>query len=228
MEGYVMSTTTNARPKSESPAANVNWLELDRSPHAIQFYSGDGFMLDSLSRFVSTALEAGDSCLVLATQAHLEGLAERLKARGVDTARAVKARRYVTVDAVQVLSRLIVDGKLDKTRFDEFMREVFLPLKAAAEGKVKRVAASGEVVGLLWADGKAEAAIELERLWNEVAKQGPYCLRCFYQIACFSDAGQNEQFLKLCAEHADVIPLESQLRNVAARAKEFESPPCGE
>jgi hypothetical protein len=227
MEGYLMSTATNVPPKSESTAANVNWLELDRSPHAVQFYSGDGFMLDSLSRFVSNALEAGDSCLVLATQAHLEGLAERLKSRGVDTNRAVKKRRYVTVDALQVMARLMVDGKLDRTRFDEFIREVFLPLKAAAEGMVQRVAVCGEVVGLLWADGKAEAAIELERLWNEVAKQGPYYLRCFYQIAFFSDAGQNELFLKLCAEHADVIPLESQLRDVAARAKEFESPPHG-
>src|ERR1700730_13026323 len=103
-----MSTATDARPKSESLADHVNWLELDRSPHAIQFYSGDGFVLDSLSRFVSTALEAGDSCLVLATQAHLEGLAERLKARGVDTNRAIKKGRYVTVDAFQVLSRLMV------------------------------------------------------------------------------------------------------------------------
>jgi hypothetical protein len=222
-----MSSGTNARAKSESPAANVNWLELDRSPHAIQFYSGDAFMLDSLSRFVSTALEAGDSCLVLATQAHLEGLAERLKARGVDTNSAAKKRRYVTVDAVQLLAQLMVDEKLSKTRFDEFIREVFLPLKAAAEGKVQRVAGCGEVVGLLWADGKAEAAIELERLWNDVAKEGPCHLRCFYQIASFSDAGQNELFLKLCAEHADVIPPESQLHNVAARAKEFESPPYG-
>jgi hypothetical protein len=221
-----MSTATNAGPKSE-PADHMNWLELDRSPHAIQFYSGDGFVLDSLSRFVSTALEAGDSCLVLATQAHLEGLAERLKARGVDTDLAVKKQRYVTVDAVQLLAQLMVNGKLDKTRFDDFIRDVFLPLKATAQGKVQRVAACGEVVGLLWADGKAEAAIELERLWNDVAKQGSYYLRCFYQIASFSDAGQNELFLKLCAEHADVIPLESQLRDLAARAKEFESPPYG-
>ena len=219
-----MSTVTNTPPKSESPADHVNWLELDRSPHAVQFYSGDEFVLDSLSRFVSTALEAGDSCLVLATQAHLEGLAERLKTRGVDTNRAVTQRRYVTVDAVQLLAQLMANGKLDKTRFDEFIRDVFLPLKAAAEGKVQRVAVCGEVVGLLWADGKAEAAMELERFWNDVAKQGFYYLRCFYQIASFSDPGQNELFLKLCGEHADVIPLESLLRDVAARIKEFEQP----
>src|ERR1700686_5623680 len=95
------------QPDGESPATDVNWIELDRSPHAIQFYSGDGFLLDSLSRFVSTALEAGDSCFVLATPAHLEGLAERLKARRVDTDGAVKKRRYLAVDALRVLARLM-------------------------------------------------------------------------------------------------------------------------
>lgn len=221
-----MSTARLTHPQSESPAAPVNWLELDRSPHAIQFYSGDDLVLDSLSRFVSTALQAGDSCFVLATQAHLNGLAERLKAQGVDTDRAVKSLRYVTVDAFQVLAQLMVDGKLDKTRFDDFIREVLLPLKAAAESKLRRVAVCGEVVALLWADGKAQAAIELEHLWNEVATQGSYCIRCFYRIASFSDPGQNELFLKLCAEHASLIPCDSNLGNVATRVEQFEASPC--
>src|SRR5713226_1149008 len=129
----------SSRPKRESVAGSGNWLELDRSPHAIQFFSGDSFLLDSLSRFVGTALEAGDSCLILATEAHKEGLAERLKARGVDTDRAAKKGRYVAVDAFQVLAQLMVDGKLSKTRFDAFIREVLLPLKTAAESKLQRV-----------------------------------------------------------------------------------------
>jgi MEDS: MEthanogen/methylotroph, DcmR Sensory domain len=220
-----MSTARLLHPKGESPAAPVNWLELGRSPHVIHFYSGDDFLLDSLSQFVSTALRAGDSCFVLATQAHLNGLAQRLKARGVDTDRAIKRRRYVTVDAFQVLAQLMVDGKLDKTRFDDFVRQVVLPLKAAAESKLRRVAVCGEVVALLWADGKAEAAIELEHLWNELATQSSYCLRCFYQIASFSDPRQNELFLKLCAEHARVIPCESD-RDLAARVDQFEASPA--
>src|SRR5712692_5181072 len=138
-EGRVMSTARFSHPKSESPAGPVNWLQLDRSPHAIQFYSGDDFLLDSLSRFVSSALQAGDSCFVLATQAHLNGLAERLKALGIDTDKAVRRRRYVTADAFQVLAQIMVDGKLDKTRFDDFIGEVVLPLKTAAESRLRRV-----------------------------------------------------------------------------------------
>jgi hypothetical protein len=206
-----------------STAASVNWLELDRSPHAVQFYSGDGFLLDSLARFVWTALEAAESAFVVATQVHRDGLAERLKARGVDTDRLVKKGRYVTLDASQTLAQLTVEGKLVKTRFDEFVRGVVLPLKAAAESKPQRVAVCGEIVATLWADGKAEAAIELEHFWNELATQGCYCLRCYYPIASFSDPGQNELFMKLCAEHSSVIPRECHLRDVATRVKQFES-----
>ena len=115
-----------SRSKRGSVAASGNWLELDRSPHGIQFYSGEGFLLDSLSRFVSTALEAGDSCLILATEAHKDGLAERLKARGVNTDRAAKKGRYVAVDAFQVLAQLMVNGKLSKTRFDAFITDILL------------------------------------------------------------------------------------------------------
>jgi len=133
----------------------------------------------------------------------------------VNTDRAAKKGRYVTVDAFQVLAQLIVGGKLSKTRFDSFIREIVLPLNAAAESKMKRVAVGGEIVGLLWAEGKEEAAIELERIWNEVAAQGSYCLRCFYPLASFSDPRQNELFLKLCAEHASVIPYESHSAPIA-------------
>ena len=128
-----MSTSRLPDPQSDLPAAQANWLELDRSPHALQLYSGDDSLLDSLARFISTALEAGDSVFILATEAHLEGLAERLRAREVDTDTAARKGRYVAVEALQVLARLTVNGELNRARFDEFIREVFMPLEAAAE-----------------------------------------------------------------------------------------------
>ncbi len=213
-----MSTEGLRDPQSES-APQPNWLQLDRSPHALQFYSGDGFLLDSLALFISTALEDGNSVFVLATPMHMDGIAERLNAQGVDTNTAARKGRYVTGDALEVLAHLTVNGELSRARFDEFIREVFMPLEAAAESKPKTVAACGEVVALLWAEGKAEAAIELEHFWNEVAERVHCRLRCFYPIASFPDPVQNDLFLKLCAEHAAVIPHESRLHIVAARDK---------
>jgi hypothetical protein len=219
--------------KGESPAAHVNWLELDRSPHAVHFYSNEDFLVDSLSRFVGTALEAGDSSFVFATPEHLDGLAEQLKVQGVDAEGAAKKGRYRTFDAVQALTQLSVHGELSRSAFDEFVSGVVLPLKAAARGRPKRVAACGEIVALLWAEGKPDAAIALEHLWNELSKQGGFSFRCFYPVASFSDPGQTELFLKLCAEHASCIPDECRSAAVAeqeflpslnARVRQFETP----
>ena len=216
----------------ESPAAHVNWLELNRCPHAVHFYSSEEFLVDSLSQFIGTALEAGDSSFVFATQEHLEGIADRLDAQGTDTDAAIKKGRYATFDAAQALAQLTVDGELNRRSFDEFVRGVVLPLKAAAKSKPQRVAACGEIVALLWAQGQAVAAIQLEHWWNELAGQGCYSFRCFYPVASFSDARQNELFLKLCAEHACVIPHaahsaqladEERLPQLAADVTRFET-----
>jgi len=214
-----MSTARLPDPHGELQAAHANWLELDRSPHALQFYSGDDLLLDSLARFISTGLEDGNSVFVIATPVHMDGIAERLRAEGVDTGAAARKGRYVAVDALQVLARLTVNGELNRARFDEFIRDVFMPLEAAAASKPKMVAVCGEAVSLLWAEGKAEAAIELEHFWNELAERVCCRLRCFYPVASFPDPVQNELFLKLCAEHASVIPHESHRRKVAAHHK---------
>src|SRR5260370_5802164 len=146
MEGLIVSAARIPQSKSEPPTAQANWLELDRSPHAVHFYSSEGFLLDSLSRFVGTALEAGDSCLVFAGKAHLDGLAERLSARGVDTDKAAKKGRYVTLDNSPLLARVTVNGEPNKARFDEFVREVILPLKDLPEGG--KLAMSGSLAPL--------------------------------------------------------------------------------
>ena len=211
--------------------ALVNWLELDRSPHAVQFYSGEGFLLESAARFISTALGAGNSAMIIATQAHREGIEERLEALGVDTVGAVKKGRYVTVDAPQLLAQLVIDGQLSRTRFDDFLHQFILPLRAAAESDRQLVAVLGELVGMLWAKGEAETAIELEHFWNELSSQGSYCLRCLYPIASFSDPAQSELFRRLCAEHANTIPpnahvasgAEQDLLRLSERVTQFEN-----
>ena len=76
----------------------------DHSGHTVQFYSQDSFLLVGLSRFVGTALGAGDAAIVLATRAHREGLESRLHAHGLNTARAVSQGRYIALDAAETLA----------------------------------------------------------------------------------------------------------------------------
>jgi PAS domain S-box-containing protein len=65
------------------------------------------------------------------------------------------------------------------------------------------------MVALLWAEGKPEAAIRLEQLWNELARVHSFHLHCAYPISYFHDERHAELIEKVCAEHSHVIPDET-------------------
>jgi MEDS: MEthanogen/methylotroph, DcmR Sensory domain len=67
--------------------------------HSVQFYGDDRLFLDSLSEFVGATLGAGGACLLIATQSHRAGLAERLKAHGIDVAYAIAMNRLPAMPA---------------------------------------------------------------------------------------------------------------------------------
>jgi PAS domain S-box-containing protein len=180
-----------------------------QSGHAVQFYGDDGAFLDSLGQSVGAALEAGDGVIVIATKAHRNGLAQRLKARGLDTAAAIERGRYVLLDATETLSKFLQEGWPDATCFADIMGKTIARARAAAKGDDPDIFAFGEMVALLWAEGKSEAAFRLEQLWNELARTQSFTLRCAYPLKKFDREEHGELFLKICAEHSDVIPGES-------------------
>jgi signal transduction histidine kinase len=176
--------------------------------HTVQFYGEDSSLLDELSRFIGAELVAGDAAVVIATKAHRDGLAQRLQSRGFDVGRAVEQGRYIAVDAADALAEFMRNGWPDADLFTEVIGS-FLGQAAAAGRKTGRIAAFGEMVALLWAQGNAEAAVRLEQLWNNLARTYPLSLRCAYPIADFNREGHGDLFLKICAEHSHVIPVES-------------------
>ena len=179
--------------------------------HFVQLYTDDGFLLDVLSRFIGGAIAVGDGAVVIATQAHQDGLAQRLTARGVDTAKAISQGRYVLLDANETLPRLMVNGSVDETRFINTISDVLTRVRNAADDKDSRVAVFGELVALLWADGKSLEALRVENFWNNLAQKHSFSLLCAYPITGFKNERHIEPFLKMCAQHSSVVPSESYL-----------------
>jgi signal transduction histidine kinase len=192
-----------------SPAPLANWGIHDHSSHIAQFYADDAFLLESLSRFVGTALGAGDAAIVVATSAHREGLARILKSRGLDASAAVKDGRYVALDAAETLNKFLVGGWPDATLFTEIVGELVGRTKSRAAGSERRVVVFGEMVSVLWSCGKWDAALHLEQLWTTLAQTHSFALRCAYPIQDFDRHEHSDLFLKICAEHTGVIPNES-------------------
>jgi signal transduction histidine kinase len=207
--GINMSTINTPSPDAVSGAPVAHWADQQNPAHVVQFYGDDGFLLDELSRFIGTALGAGEAALVIATKEHRDGLARKLKMWGLDTNWAVAQGRYVALDAAETLSKFMRDGWPDAARFAEVVGGLIEKVRAASGSEARRVAAFGEMVALLWMEGKADAAIRLEELWNDLARTHTFSLRCAYPMSSFCREEHGDLLLKICAEHSAVIPGES-------------------
>ena len=195
--------------ESVSPDAFLRPYGVPQHVHTVQFYSHDEFLLDELGHFIGTALGGGNVAVVIATEAHRDGLAHRLRLTGFDPATAIRQGRYMPLDAADTLATFMVDGLPDAQRFHRVLGEVIAKATAVVGDKSSRLVAFGEMVALLWAEGKAEAAIQLEQLWNELAQKYAFSLRCAYPLAGFNRTEHADVLLKICAEHSAVIPEES-------------------
>jgi PAS domain S-box-containing protein len=183
-----------------------NWSEMDEFQHFVQFYESDVFLLDSLSGFVAAGLATGDGCIVITTKGRRESLEERLKANGLDLATAHTRDEYISLDAVETLSKFMVDGLPEPERFAEVIGSV---IAQAAQGR-RHVRIFGDMVALLWTEENPVAAIRLEELWNDLRdKIHPFSLFCAYSMHDFDGEVYGMQFSEICQQHSQVLPDES-------------------
>jgi PAS domain S-box-containing protein len=186
----------------------IHCNDLPPSGHLVQFYNTDAFLLDMLGEFIGAGLGSGASCIVIATQAHREGLAHRLQTNGLDPARVREQGKYLALDAAETLSLLQKEG-VDPQSF----AQVLGPHIEQARQGAQRVRIFGEMVALLWQQGNQAAALRLEALWNEL-----YCachslsLLCAYPMSLFAGSEHSELFARTCELHSQVIPDESYTR----------------
>jgi len=204
-----MSVINSLLSNAESIAPAAQWGDHSQSAHVVQFYGADEFLLDDLSRFIGTALGAGEAAVVIATKEHCAGLARRLQTWGLDTAKAAAQGRYIVCDAAETLAKIAPTGMPDEVRFAEVVGGLMAGVTIGSGGEPRRIAAFGEMVALLWAQGKPDAAIRLEELWNELARTYSFSLRCAYPMSSFHREEHGDLLLRVCAEHSAVIPGES-------------------
>jgi len=113
----------------------------------------------------------------------------------------------VPLDAAETLARITSDGWPDPVKFGEIVGGTVG--RAAAVSPAGHVVAFGEMVALLWAEGRRDAAIRLEELWNELAKSHSFALLCAYPIAAFGAHADGAKFASVSDLHGEVLPTEA-------------------
>ena len=169
--------------------------------HLVRFYDRDDELVAVLAGAVVEALTCGEPFVCVATPDHRTALDSMLEARGIDVALARASGAYHPRDAAETLALFMVDDRPDAGRFEDAVGSLLDV--AAAYGS--RVRAFGEMVALLWAEGKEDAAIELEELWNRLAESRDFSLLCAYPTTALLTASLVDTN-RACATHTRVLP----------------------
>jgi DNA-binding NarL/FixJ family response regulator len=173
------------------------------SAHEVQFYSDDAALVTRLTRFVADALHAGNPAIVLAKKAHERSVIERLEGMGFDMDRATRFGSYIAQDSSDTVSQIVVNGLLDRPRFDQGLNAMLASASRAA-GKEGPVAVFGECVGVLAAQGNTDAAIHLEQTGNDLIRSRNISILCAYPLQVFQREENSHAFARICAAHTAV------------------------
>jgi DNA-binding NarL/FixJ family response regulator len=172
--------------------------------HEVLFYSDDTVLLGRVTHVIAVALKAGDAAIVLATKSHRDSLLQRLKAEGVDTDGALHQGTYVSLDAADTLSTIMVNDLPDPVRFFGSIGGFIEAAARAAKSEEPRVVIFGEAVAHLQAEGNADAAIRFEQLGNDLRKTHNVDILCAYSLSNFHGKENKHVFESICAEHSAV------------------------
>jgi len=141
---------------------------------------------------------------VLATKPHRDSLLQRLKAGGAGTEGALQQGTYISLDAADTLSTIMVKDMPDPARFFGGIGSLIESAAKAAKSEQPRVAVFGEAVALLQAEGKADAAIRFEQLGNDLVRIHKVDILCAYPLTSFRGKEDKHAFESICAEHSAV------------------------
>jgi len=180
--------------------ADSSSLSVVAPKHFVRLYDDDRALTDFVVQFVESGLGAGGAAIVVATPDHMSVVISELERAGTDLERAIAARRLTLLDARSTLDALMLDGMPDPKRFRAVVMDVLMP---AMDGSTN-VRAFGEMVDLLWQEGNPRAALELERLWNELAVEHEFALLCGYRERP-SERSSGEPFKDVCRLHSHVV-----------------------
>lgn len=172
--------------------------------HEVGFYSDDRTLIAAITTFVSAALKQGSGAVVVATAAHRDAIIVELQAHQIDVAAAVEEGRYVTVDAADALASFMHAGIPDSVRFLKLFADLVSTVSASLRGQHRRIAIYGECVHLLWAQGKEEATIQIEKLGNQLCETLDIDILCGYSLCGPTAVMGDLIFQRICAEHSAV------------------------
>ncbi len=185
----------------------------DDSHHFVRFYDDEALLADEIAQHLLAALGQDGSAIVIATPQRVAAVLPRLRAE-----QAVPFDRLVVRDAADTLALICVDGWPDDARFDAVVGALVRSTRATGAP----LHAYGEMVALLCADGRFEAAVRLEQLWNALAEQATFSLFCAYPWSLFPTVELADNFAAICQAHTHACSQKQPAAGTVSRPDQFQ------
>jgi len=171
------------------------------SEHQVQFFGRDSELADSVCEFLRPGFEPASACVVIATSAHRAMIAARLEKQGFNITLARKRGQFISFDAAAVLRMASVDGQVSAWHFCEVVGGII----ARAQFNCTHVRVFGEMGAVLWADGKAREALDVETWWTRLCASYSMSLYCAYPNRLYRNPGNHEQLDAVCGLHSHIL-----------------------
>ncbi|HET9606995.1 MAG TPA: MEDS domain-containing protein [Nitrospira sp.] len=157
--------------------------------HSLDLSRDKAVLLEAVIAFIRVGLEIQDTVLVLATKTFREAIASALQPEELENT------TLLFFDAEQLLSRFLINGWPDESRFMAAMR---IGLMLSVSGRVRIFQ---EMTSLLWTQATPDAVIHLEELFNKWISQKPIKLLCAYPLSHFAGKEGSQFQDTICELH---------------------------
>ena len=174
------------------------------SRHTVHFHANDSHCLDEVSQLMAATLRSGEPVVLVTNEATRTGVAQRLLARKIDLAMLAEQGQYIAQDSALALSHVMLEGRPDRERVAEMIHGLDLFRQAVPNRPPGRLTIVGDMSASLCLNGDFEAALELERIWDDLTRALPFFTVCCYPIDCFENSEALNLLSNVCAAHSAV------------------------
>ena len=185
--------------------SKLDWADTSGRDHFVQFYTQEAQIIDAVAAYFVHGLRFGEACIIAATPEHNTAILKRMREISPEVDSALIDESFIVLDAHETLAKFMVNGWPQKDTFEDVIGGL---ITKAVERK-KRVRVFGEMVAVLTADGKPEAAVELELLWNGLATRLHFRLFCAYPDHSLTHPETIPHASAICSSHSHVFGREA-------------------
>ena len=202
--GTQLDGVTKSEPWDRVVADATPW------DHIVQLYRDQDFLNRAVCRFARAGFQNGESIILVSTLTHWNGFRPRLEAEGVDVQAAQSRGQLTVVDADELLPSFMQGGMPDPPVFKGVFGDVVG--KVRARGGYQTVRVWGEMVDVLWERGDVAASMNLEDLFDQLAKKVDIAIFCSFLMDNFNGDVHAHMLPRLGTNHSHLIPVEDYAR----------------